>query len=297
KDKHSAVLTNKMFDAFKHLEDNFKRIRVVIGNHDYINPQIPFFGFLGTCLPFGQTVVASMPLYLFDEETLLIPHQRDLEMFSHLKVKGCFEKFKYIFMHQTLYGALTSSGVTLEGEDTLKPDFFKDTDSLLISGDIHVPQKVGKVIYCGSPYTIRFNDTFTPRVLLVDGKKLTDLHYPTIKKCTVVIKQAKDLQDPKHGLKSGDQVKVRLRLNSNELLDWSKYKREVSDVCKELDVDLYGVELYKRKRERFVAQEQRDESNRNSSDEDVFNTYCSKEKVNDWLKELGSKIIAGTSET
>jgi len=156
-----------------------------------------------------------------------------------------------------------------------------------------VPQKIGPVIYVGSPYHVRFGDGFTPRVLLIDGVRTQDLTYPAPKKLTLTVTRPDQLRTA-DGVSRGDFAKVRLSLPKSAFVDWQKYKREVVDICDDLGLELFGVELQERERVQSEMTKARAALRTVAAHGDLKRIvcgYCRAEGVDQNIQNTGLEII------
>jgi DNA repair exonuclease SbcCD nuclease subunit len=90
-----------------------------------------------------------------DRETRIyfIPFQRDWEDFESAWKKAHETKeVNVIAFHQAVPGGMADNGWIKPG--SFDPEYRDDI--LYLSGDLHVPQKVGKIQYLGSPYSTEF---------------------------------------------------------------------------------------------------------------------------------------------
>jgi len=227
KDKHSAWLVNKVVEHI-HSLSQLCPVIILMGNHDYLMPDSPFYGFLGrldNVVWFGvvadsfQTLI-SLPR---DFRALFLPHTRDWKRdWAKLKFSG----YDWVFAHQTFNGANVGFGRKLEGIplDAVPPN------TRVISGDIHVPQQLGPVTYVGAPYLINFGDDYSPRVLLLDGKHKVSIPCPGPQKRLVEISSVNEFAlDAKTvgGLGEGDILKVRVNLLPEHKDKWNEIKDKV----------------------------------------------------------------------
>lgn len=240
KDRHSAALVNRLVRAVRDLADHCEQIIILKGNHDYIDPACPFFGFLRAID--GVSVVAIKPrAFTVDgREVLAIPN--GMVEGEPGDLVGAWNDYDLVLTHETYDGCLTENGTELRG---LPPSIFKGFAGKVWSGDIHVPQKVGKTIeYVGAPYRVRFGDQFEPRCVLIDkAGKATDLPFPCPSKHTITISTAADLDKALRGIYRGDQVKVRVLLKRSEYADWPKLKASIKEAAASAGFELYGPEL------------------------------------------------------
>jgi DNA repair exonuclease SbcCD nuclease subunit len=282
KDNHSSALVNRVIDELLKLQPP---VYILRGNHDGIDPNNPFFRFLQTIegLDFVVEPVAltSGPA----RGVALIPHQPNQAALD----RACGlvgPKMAGVMMHQTLDGAMAETGARLSG---LRCPLIEDRQPLRwLSGDIHRPQRLPcGLVYTGSPYAIDFGDDFEPRVLLV-GNTLTDLHFPCLKKWTLRV-GGTDF-DPMDGPKPGDQVKIIASLSHEEVVGWAAIKRKLLNICREMEVQVFGVELeIKDKKQKWVASQ----PVRNKKPVEIFNAFCQAEKVGPTIKEAGQTLLEG----
>lgn len=255
KDKHPASLVNRLVREIQGLADMLEEggVHILMGNHDYLDHDQPFWGFLGA-LP--RVLYYKVPTsFQWEGRTyLFLPHcphpEQDWRSLGRL-----FEQSDYVFMHATARGVEVSNGYRME--DGIDPNYFSDYGCRVLSGDIHVPQgpcdsngrgsksprKPG-ILYVGSPYRIRFGDRYDPRICILDSGDDSIVPIPseiTIWKAEVTIDEAADLYE--ESLEKGDQIKVVL----SDV--WMRYggleqeKQSIRKVCKELGVKLCSVRL------------------------------------------------------
>ena len=239
KDNHSAELVNRVVKSIARLP--VAQIKILVGNHDWLKEGHEFFKFLSV-LPNVQYIaqpaedndVKGVPTYYLPYSKNPAKDWQGLD-FSH---------YNYLFMHQTVRGAITSNGQEMEGE--VMPEL---NAGKVYSGDIHVPQKCGDVEYIGSPYHVHFGDAFKPRcVLLEKGGRAIDLHFKTISRLAITVTSLKQLL--RHDFREGDQVKVNVELSEAEKHDWAKIKREALAFLKKQGVEVHGIKLTVRKASR-----------------------------------------------
>lgn len=234
KDYHSSVLVNKIVSIFSQLSLNFKKIIILMGNHDYLKDSHAYFSFLREI---GNVEFLTQPESFHN--SLFLPYTKDIP--NDWKDLD-FSEYDYVFMHQTVKGALASNGQEMDGE--LQAEFKRTPKRRIYSGDIHVPQDIGNIRYVGSPYHVHFGDNFNPRVLLVDeNHKEHELYFPSIKRVSIKAESLEEVLEKLAILHTEDQVKVKLTLTESEAQDWHKQKQLIIEKCKKLGVRLFGVEL------------------------------------------------------
>ncbi len=275
KDKHSGKLVNRVVDALNSLPG---QVMVLKGNHDYdADPDVPFFRFLGPSvgdpnaklLFFTQPSVQSFgTVPLGFTKCFFVPHVRKTEGHEWPKVP---EGTRFVFMHQTFDGAEVENGTTLPGLPTNLLDLPDGCE--IVSGDIHVPQRLKGITYAGAPHPVRFGDTFQPRVLHFDGTKLLSIPRSTIRKESITISTAEDLDAL--DLREGDQVKVTLRLRRRDFPDWPKTREQVIKWASQKGIALAGCRVEERKsKEQVEAEATSGPSVQAKSFDELFHAFC-----------------------
>jgi len=231
KDFHSSTLVNQVADALNMLTDYVEEIIILMGNHDYLKNGEAFFQFLNhhPQIRFITKIADG------EDGVLYLPHSKEPSMdWDHLDLMD----YDYIFMHQTVDGSVSENGQKMSSSLSSKVN----TKALVFSGDIHVPQVIGDIMYVGSPYPVRFGDTFKARCLLVQsGFRLNDLYFETIKRAMLDIDNADQLRAS--GLCKGDQAKIRINLTTSNNHVWHTVRREVEEAAKEMEVEIVSLEL------------------------------------------------------
>ncbi len=292
KDYHSARLVNRVVDNALRVyrKTGCKKIYILRGNHDGIDAKCPYFRFLGEypCIHYVDTPWMEPLPGLGD--ALFLPHSRQPEEdWQHVDLMGA----DHIFMHATITGAVSETGVALEGQELGMLRLARR--ATIYSGDVHVPQIIQGITYIGAPYPIRFGDNFRPRTLLIEGRRKTrDLFPPTIKKGIITILPGSDPFPEFDGYGAGDQVKVRIRLAAQEYADWGKLKAVAMQACKERSIELAGVELEKvQARPRLLTAPKPSKVARDPAQ--AFEEYCRKNKIHDAVVATGRSLLEGVT--
>lgn len=244
KDRHPASLADRLVRALAAL-GQVCQVVVLKGNHDYIDPLTPFFGFV-ELLP--GVVFATEPVALdcrmADREVpvLFLPSTANPEEdWAHLTFLSDYD---YIFCHQTFSGAVRDNGT--KSEEGASVSLFDGFTGKVYSGDIHVPQRVGLVEYIGSPYRIDFGDSYTPRVIHIDAAGRThNLHFPCPQKHLVEVSAENDVVHTMDGRvpNRGDQIKVRVTLKRADVVRWPEVRKNIQAHAEEHGYELFGPEL------------------------------------------------------
>ncbi len=237
KDRHNAKFTNRIVNELLMLGQHCQVV-MTMGNHDYIDPKQPFFGFLDG-LP-NLTYITEAMIHEDPElgELLMLPHSRTPEAdFGDIDLS----RFAAVFAHQSVIGATASE--FYEISHGLSPRFF-DQSQKTWAGDIHCPQELGKLEYIGSPYHVHFGDLFEPRAVLLDGDATVmskALSYPSPQRVTLRIAEVEELD--KYGLREGDHVKIVLTLDRSDVHRWSVLRKRVRETCTKNGWRFFGCQL------------------------------------------------------
>jgi DNA repair exonuclease SbcCD nuclease subunit len=286
KDNHSAALVNRLVDAITSLPG---RKYIISGNHDYKDTALPFFRFMRE-LEDVHFFTKPATVKIDGERCLFLPHTRR----RRRDWRGLrFSRFKYIFLHQALRGAVLPAGYELH-EKTVPTHLFskRHTDALVLAGDIHVPQQVGRVTYCGSPHPINFGDDYQPRVLLVDGKQVSSLDRFTIRKLKLSVSSLEELRE--QNIQPDDRVKVTVTLNRSELADWPQIRRDVEEHLKSVDAQVCGVRLKEFVRKRL--HEEQAPLTEDVQPRKILKRYCKVNKVGKSQRKAALELLKETQE-
>lgn len=281
KDYHPAVLENRIVDELVQLT-NLAHITILCGNHDYKKVQAPALAFLneidGIDFIYGEPVKLNRKLFL--------PHTRD-PVSAWNPNSSMFDDIDYVFMHESVIGSKTSEMYNIESGISSKFFDFLPKHIVIIAGDIHLPQRVGRVEYVGAPYRIRFGDNYKPRILLLTDKIQKSLYFPCISKEVVEITDPNQLFDL--DLESGDQVKVRLKISKSSYPEWEEKKRKIQEISSKLGIDLRATELRTVKRRKTIVKDMEDAGNK--TDLEFFERYCTLEKIDKDTISSGKTLV------
>lgn len=239
KDSHDSILVNRVVDAFVSLTQVVDRVVLLTGNHDYTDPELPFFSFLDR-IPKVQVISKTTGIEMGQQrDEIWVPHMKNLaehisEFGPHLK------RARYVFTHQCYDGAV-SNGIDLSGTSPRIFDPHLPEDAQVFAGDIHNHQKVGRVEYIGAPHPINFGDHYDSRFLLLEPDAMKWIPREAIRKLKVEIESVDSLHEVE--ATPGLQLKVVLRMPRSEFVDWEKRKLEVIEHCRKRSIHLHSVEL------------------------------------------------------
>lgn len=290
KDYHSSRLVNQIVDALCKLHNETGVIFIIVpGNHDGIDPGCPYFRFLGQ-FPFVRYMQTPfLETRYWDRKVLFLPHTKEPELWRETKL---LPEADFIFMHQTVSGALSETGIGLEGMAASVLATAKRAK--IWSGDVHVPQKVGAVEYVGAPYPVRFGDVFKPRAVLLTSalSKAQDLETPRHGRHSIVLAGSDLVRLDKNGdIQKGDQLKVRVQLTRAQFGDWGKHKRTVVDFCASMGVELCGLEV-ERLEEKAPKIKPRGSGPAALSPAQVLGSWCERQQITKPLAEAGQSILS-----
>lgn len=283
KDYHPAELVNRLTAAIVGVP--VEQVIILAGNHDWLKQGGVFFKFL-QCIQGSRIRVITEPTEILgpaeDPACMFLPYTknpaRDWKDWD-------FSHFDFLFMHQTAPGSVASNGQKMEGDEMPELNAGK-----VYSGDIHVPQVIGKIEYVGSPYHVHFGDNFKPRCLVIDKKrKAYDLHFPTIARRAVSVWSVEELRRLK--LEKDDQIKVTINLEASEVHQWHQIRREAVEWVRDQGAHLHGMKLVtERSQERLGGSKQ---APVRQSPEDSIYRYVVGQELGGDLLEAGYDILEG----
>lgn len=294
KDKHKSELVNRLVSELISIRDMFCPITIMQGNHDYVvDKDQAFLRFLDEL---ENITWIRNPTYFNEAEMLFLPHSRTPED-TWAPYLDIIEKpkLKFIFMHQSVIGAKVSN--YHEMKEGLDASFFKNCSAKIISGDIHVPQQLGKVTYIGTQHPVSFGDDYSPRMLAIVDEKLRFIPIDTIKRPHIKkqISCVEDIFKDLRELSPKDQVKITLLLDKNQLHEWQDFKKAINEYCKDNEIDLHDLKM-----EKFAEEQAHSEmkefikSNLKSlSSKDVLLKFAKVENIDECLLEVGIDIFEG----
>jgi len=279
KDNHSATLVNRTIDEMTQLKPP---VYILRGNHDGLDPDNPFFRFMGSIDGFD---FIHQPYFDTGLRVGLIPHYRTQQEFDQA-LSVLQPHTTAVMCHQTFDGAIAETGVKLNGLSTGSLAAAKPL--LVLAGDVHRPQSQGIITYVGAPYHVRFGDNFDPRVLLITGTNvplgLEALQFNAPRKWVVRTEKAWEL--PKQ-VRKGDHVKVILTLEREDAVNWHHHRRAMLGLCRDKGLEVFGIDLQIRG-ETIKTDSERSEL---QTPEQILTAFCNHEGVTDELRTAGLKLL------
>lgn len=279
KDLHPSELVNRVVQEIVETRKVVDRIVILKGNHDQLKDGKVFFAFLNA-IP-GVDVITRPTEDIEGELTYFLPYSknpaRDWQGLD-------FSYFQYLFMHQTIKGAIASNGQRMDGEPLVELNAGK-----VFSGDIHVPQKIGSVEYVGSPYHVHFGDSFKPRCIAIDrDHRQFDLHFPCISRTTVDVAGVEGLRAV--DARPGDQIKVRVHLSEADKHQWRETRRAIIAYAADQQLALSAVELIVKRSRRRVGAVQTEQRKAVDFRDTLYN-FVDRDALGGDLLDVGLEIL------
>src|SRR3990167_3257820 len=289
KDNHPAKLVNAICKEFYNLLEYFDSIIIVKGNHDYIDPYCPFFGFMNT-----MGIMFLISNFMENDagiKSMFVPHTRDLRDLKK-EIRGA-GKLNYVFTHLTFSGARASNNYELEG---VSGKWFENVVKVF-SGDIHVPQNIGNnIIYVGCPYHVRYGDEYAPRIICLDLETGIYKSYPQDdyfpRKYSIQLRDINQLKT--YGIRKGDYLKITYLINH---IDSGSINDLKNSLIKEIEENIGAINkgiIFKSKinRVRLIKEGNRPETDLlNVDDTELVKKFARKEKINNEILDYGVGLL------
>lgn len=241
KDRHDAVLVNRLVESIGTLVCAGLDVAIIAGNHDYRDPGNPFFRWMSQLqrVRFFEAP-AFVPFAGFD--TVFLPHTRNPEnAWTKLANKHGKAADLCVF-HGTVRGSVASNGEKMEGNEAINAAWFtKRFDCPILGGDIHVPQP----LYCGAPHPVRFGDDFKPRVLWIPRVGAAPVSIPraSIRKLNLQVDDAEEMARVfSERCRDGDQLRLHVCLGREAMYQYPEMKKAARRMAREHGVELHSVE-------------------------------------------------------
>tara|TARA_R110000744_G_scaffold29871_7_gene71016 strand:+ start:1328 stop:2401 length:1074 start_codon:yes stop_codon:yes gene_type:complete len=296
KDHHSGRLLNRIFQGVKSLVDVSDRVHIVMGNHDYTDPSCSSVATLGYLN--GVTFYDHPRVVDFDKGQ---PNGHSFGVFPHdFKAQENFPDavermidegagwLDLILLHQCVDRAKSETGMEMKG---LAMDVFDPIGyGHALAGDIHVPQTLGDLTYCGAPYPISWNDKHDTRILVWDSEVGTtqSVRIPSIKKETIVCDSAESFAKAAAKYNEGDQIKVEMRTTEVAGADRFEAHDALTRAAKKLrHLNIRGISVSVVEDSSLPDLPYRDVE----TDVEVFEAYCAQKQVKSRRKKTGETLL------
>lgn len=249
KDGHNSLLVNRLTNNLVDVSAYYN-ITILKGNHDYIDEHSPFFGYLNLI-----NAIQFLTLTNIDSNgDLFIPNiKEDAEKWITQLLQEVTTETKNIFLHQAIANSVSNDGFRLKKGIDVSIFNNLDTNINVFSGDIHIPQKIGRVEYIGAPYNIYFGDNYTGRcILLNEDNTYQDIYFDFLKRHSLKVENYLDIFN--YDFNKQDQAKVIVYLNQADYYKWETIKTEIVNFFQKKEVTLVSLEM-KPKEETSAKQE------------------------------------------
>lgn len=295
KDRHPSELVNRLINEVVECSE-IATVTILKGNHDYLKPEHPFLDFLSH---FPRIFWFSNPEieYYTNEVTgkeyklLWLPHSRTPETDWE---KLDFTNLDYVFMHQSVIGCKVSNMFEMNHGLNLKW-LTSRTNAKIYSGDIHVPQDIGALTYIGTQHPVAFGDDYQPRMLWLTEKGHESVPVCTLKRLTLTVQTLKDLEQLFHkkDLNEGDHLKVKVKLNNEQLSNWSDLKHQIKNWCEFKNVVLFDILL-----EKMELTEATFEQKQFKKMDPLLalDQYSEQEQVDSYIRQLGKDLLTAAMQ-
>jgi hypothetical protein len=292
KDRHPSSVVNRIIRHLKELVAMRCIIVILKGNHDYVDTNNPFFGFINNHIGIQYIHKPYCDNPTSKHSIAYLPHSSNPDKdWADINFKEC----KTIFMHQGVEGCIYAN--QHESANGIPKTFFKDRGfkGKVYSGDIHVPQTVtDQIEYVGAPYSVRFGDHYRGRALLVrpDTKKVGSIPkslYPDfLIKWSIPIHDVSDLDE--YDICVGDRIKVSVTLDRVDVHKYKEICEEIKKFCEKREAELCGIKA------KIIGEEQKQKVNKkrkrkDETDVEILNRFGSSEKLTEEQTDVGIEII------
>jgi hypothetical protein len=239
KDNHSALLVNKLCSYLEVLlSSGVEQIRILKGNHDFVNEEIPFFEFLNVS---PQIQFITTPTRIDNEFFYPYTTEYDLPKYAD-EINKC----EYLYMHTQLKGIKLDNGKVLE-EGLTKEDFSCIKVKDIFSGHLHYFSghlENRPVRYLGSPYPVYFGDGCNYGSIVILP---SNFHWNYVEAIARYNESFKTLENFEEWLEiatiAKDQLKVTFELDRTDYDKWPDMKKEVKELCKNRKLELISLTL------------------------------------------------------
>lgn len=283
KDRHTAVLVNRLIDEFADLKFETKcEINVLAGNHDKPLTGPYYWQFL------NRAGIRYIQEPYINDSLVYLPYVHDpVKEWNDIKTFN--PRMKVIFMHQTVEGAIAENDYALSGTPNLLQHL--PSDIPIFSGDVHRPQSIRNITYVGVPYPTRFSESWANRIILIkedDFQHQQDVWIDGIKRSILDIEDSKVLNTLNY--KEGDQIKIRYKLSNEKLVDWPEEEKRIREWEKERKTTIVSIEpllVGEGLRQQTVETQQVELL----PHEEILRLFCTQEKLSDSLSQFGSECL------
>jgi hypothetical protein len=232
KDKHSAQLVNRLMQEFEQLLLAGLRIDILMGNHDAPVSGVPFW----ECLNYIADRLRFYTKPNIQGGIAYLPFTPDpTEAWKGID----WSALKLAFIHQPIKGADAGGHILEDGSPM--PIFPRTLR--VYAGDIHYPQKIGRIEYVGAPHRVRFGDNHRCRFVRVNALDPGQANEVTLYgplKAVAAVSSFDDLHD--YQLTQGDMVRVRMTIPADRIEGWPAEQERIKAWAAKEGIVLAGIE-------------------------------------------------------
>ena len=280
KDRHSAVLVNRLVSTFSKLRsETGSEVKIISGNHEQPVTGPYFWEFLTkTGIEYITKPKSEDGIYFFPFSKNPVEDWKDFSFISRVKAA---------LMHQT------GQGVRVEGDRLLAANNLPDFNGVpVFSGDVHRPQEVEGIFYIGTPYPIKFSETWDNRVVVIQNDDFTrpiSVWLHSIKRAIIDITSSKELN--KLPYKKGDQIKIRYTLSGKQLSSWHEEEETIKKWASNKEIFLASLEP------KFTGDGVQASTNVEKlafelmSPDEVIKKFAADEKLSEDILEVGKTLL------
>lgn len=305
KDNHSSRLVNRiMSDLINPILQLGVPITIVQGNHDYTDPDMPFFGWLNYVNGVQWIGEATRTKLISGDVAFVVPHTNKATQLIIADIKKMLEVDPaptFVFFHHAFFGAKLPYGRTIDQVHGLPMsilEMFPPT-TVILSGDIHNAQQLGRLTYIGSPHPVVFGENHNPRALLHEpGKPIVQLAIPSLKRWHIELEGLARVMDfdtkPQEwpDVRTGDHIKFTITLDRTEYAEWSTVRDGLAEVATARGLILHGIELKPKEQ----SETKPGKVDLGLTIGQVFNQFCLEKSVPAEIREVGLEL-AGIVES
>lgn len=278
KDRFPSHMVNRLVGKLGEIS-KLSPVTILMGNHDKpVEAIYPYASWFNALAHRVRYIIEPT----IEQDLALLPFNSDpAQAWQNID----FGRVRAAFCHQCFDKALGSNG-PLEGVKFSFPKHLK-----VYSGDIHIPQKLGQIIYVGAPHPVTFGDQHDTRMLLLNQRYdiAEELHVPSIRKRKLIVQNVSELASLK--VSKGDHVQVEVHIKSSSMSQWSVDLHAVNDWASK-----HGVKLVSAMPIVDLEAGKTETSNNEvewGDPENVLLAYCHAEKIPEPLMQKGLELLNG----
>lgn len=293
KDNHSSLLVNKLCSYLELLlYAGVKQIRILKGNHDFVNEDTPFFEFLNVS---PKIRFITTPTRI--DKEFFYPYTTEYDLYRYAEE---INKCKVLYMHTQVQGTKLVNGKVLE-EGIIQEDFKGIHVAKVYSGHIHyfTPTRNEILTYVGSPYPVYFGDEDKHGGVyhLYGDKPLENLYnyLDSPGRYNVKFDTLSAFENwAKIATRAKDQLKVTYELDRCDYDKWPELRKRTKEICKNRKLELVALTLKPIKDKKYLGVA-KNETVVSLSYNEILERFSTKEKLTDNYIAVAKEIISANS--